>query len=311
MRVTQWLVCSAALSGLPSGVATAQAHLANASASPGAGAGRPAGSSTDVVETLSPRDAAEALRSNDPERVIAGVDAMAVLGGEQGVAPLVDLLHRGPTDAVTDHVVELLGIIGHPSAIEELSNLLHHRRPAVRQAAVQALAAIHDARVRVLLESALHDSDAAVRGEAAEALGNTGATASVPLLFRALERGVPEAAVAIGSLGDGSVAVSREAAHDREDPRTTTRPLTLAMWLGRRSLRELLQGYRIMLSRRDIPVAVKEQIIVRLEQQASAQIRTFLQEWIASLPAGYRGRDRARAELAIQQIHVPTSGGGR
>jgi hypothetical protein len=128
-------------------------------------------------------------------------------------------------------------------------------------------------------------------------------------LFHAFERGVPEAAESIGKLGEANTAVSSDAAWDREDPRSTTHPHTLAMWLGRTPLSVLLRGFEGYLNRRDVSVATKEQIIVRLEQQASAQVRDFLQRWVSSLPAGYHGRDRARAELAIQQIHV--AGGSR
>lgn len=265
-------------------------------------------------EILSLREAREALSSSDPERVILAIDSLTVIGTPEVVPPIVQLLRSGPPDRITDYAVEKLGIIGQPAAIEELSNLLHHRRPAVRRAAIAALAQIRDERVRPLLESGLHDSDAEVRGQAARALGEIGARASVPLLFRAFERGVPEAAEAIGRLGDASTAVSSDPNHDREDPRTTTHPHTLAMWLGRMPLSVLLRGFERFLNRSDISPAVKEQIIVRLEQQASAQVREFLQRWVSSLPPGYRGRDRARAELAIQQIRVPTGaagGGGR
>jgi HEAT repeat protein len=222
---------------------------------------------------------------------------------------LVELLRSGPSDRITDYIVEKLGIIGRPEAIEELSNLLEHRRAGVRRAAIHALAQIHDARVRPLIESGLHDSDPEVRGESATALGEIGARQSVDLLFRAFERSVPEAAESIGRLGEANTAVSSEAAWDREDPRTTRHHHTLAMYLGHVPLSILLRGFERFLNRNDIPAATKEQIVVRLEQQASAQVRDFLQRWVASLPPSYHGRDRARAELAIQQIRVPSGGG--
>jgi HEAT repeat protein len=291
------------------GLANAQPHGRQR---PAAGAARAAGAaSTDrPQETLSLRDARDALHASDVERVILGIDSLTAIGTPEVIPPLVELLRAGPPDRVTDYTVEKLGIIGQPAAIDELEELLQHRRPAVRQATIQALAQIHDPRVRPLIETGLHDSDPEVRGRAARALGEISARPSVPLLFRAFERGVPEAAESIGKLGDGATAVSSDAAWDREDPHTTTHPHTLAMWLGRTPLSVLLRGFEGYLNRNDIPVTVKEQIIIRLEQQASAQVRDFLQRWVASLPAGYRGRDRARAELAIQQIRVP-SGGSR
>ncbi len=298
-RIAVSLALALAMSG--PGLAHAQARRAPRGGSAAAGNDRP-------QETLSLREAVEALHATDPERVIQGVDALTVLGGAQVIPPLVELLRAGPSDRITDYVVEKLGIIGQPAAIEELTNLLHHRRASVRQAAVNALAQIRDDRVRPLVESGLHDSESAVRGQAATALGEIGASQSVELLFHAFERGVPEAAESIGRLGEASTAVSSEATWDHEDPRTTRHRHTLAMWLGRAPLSVLLRGFERYLNRRDVPVAVKEQIVVRLEQQASAQVREFLQRWVSSLPPAYRGRDRARAELAIQQIRVPTGG---
>jgi HEAT repeat protein len=301
MRRTAIVLALAALSAAP---VAAHAQRRRGGARPGAAA------TMRPEETLSPREAREALRSDDPERVIAAIDSLTVLGTPDVVPPIVELLRSGPPDRITDYAVEKLGIIGQPAAIEELSNLLHHRRPAVRRAAITALSRIRDDRVRPLIESGLHDSDSEVRGEAAHALGEIGARQSVGLLFRAFERGVPEAAESIGRLGDAATAVSPEAAWDREDPRATTHPHTLAMWLGRMPLSVLLRGFERYLNRSDISPAVKEQIIVRLEQQGSAQVREFLQQWVRSLPAGYRGRDRVRAELAIQQIRVPAGGAG-
>ena len=104
------------------------------------------------------------------------------------------------------------------------------------------------------------------------------------------------------------MAVSTDAAHDREDPRTTTRRVTLSMWLGRAPLSVLLRGFERFMNRRDVPVPVKVLMITRLEQQASAQVRDFLQRWVQHLPASYRGPDRVRAELAIRQIRVPSGG---
>jgi HEAT repeat protein len=275
------------------------------------GAGAAATTSTQPQDALTLRDAREALHSNDPDRVILAIDSLTLLGTADVIPPLVDLLRSGPTDRITDYTVEKLGIIGRPEAIEELSDLLHHRRATVRAAAIEALAQITDPRVRALIESGLHDSDPEVRGQAAEALGEISSRQSVPLLLRAFERGVPEAAEAIGKLGEASTAVSANAAWDREDPRNTTHPRTLAMWLGRTPLSVLLRGFEAYLNRTDIPVNTRIEIIVRLEQQASAQVRDFLQRWVSQLPPAYRGRDRARAELAIQQIRVPTSGGSR
>lgn len=300
MRSRVVVLTLAALCAAP-GIPLAQARR------PARGAARTAG----PRDTLTLPEIREALQSGDRARVLQAIRAASVLSTPEVVPPLVELLRRGPTDEMTDLVVEQLGIIGQPNAIEELSQLLHHRRAAVRRGAVAALAEIRDDRVRPLLESALHDSDNSVRGQAAMALGSIGARQSVPLLFRAFERGVPEAAESIGRLAEAAAAVSSDAAWDRDDPAATTHPRTLSMWIGRAPLSVLLRGFKAFLERRDVPVPARVRIITNLENRApSILLRTFLQEWVAQLPAAYRGADRDAANTAIDHIAVPSGTGG-
>ncbi len=235
------------------------------------------------------------LQSTNSDEVLQGIDALTRLGTPDVVPPLVELVHRGVPDEVLETVVAKLGIIGQPAAIEELSALLRHRRPTVRRAAVEALGQIRDPRTRALVESGLRDSDSTVRGTAATALGSMGARASVELLQRAFERSVPEAAEAIGRLGD---------------PAAATRLLES---VGRAQLSVLLPGFRRFLDRRDITDPVKLSIIEQLVSRSpTVQVKRFLQDWLDHLPPGARTPSRTRAELAVRQIHddAPTPPSG-
>jgi hypothetical protein len=262
-----------------------------------------AGAQSGQNQELSFREAREAVQSNDAERIVDGLEALATYPTPESVQLVVELLRRGQGDNVTDKAIETLGLIARPEAIEELSNLLRHRRAAARVEAIESLAKIQDPRVRGLIESGLHDSSPEVRSAAAIALGQIGARQSVPLLFRAFERGVPQAAEAIGRLGSAEDAVSADAAHDSEDPRRTARRQTLAMWITHAPISVLLSGFMQFLNRRDIPPAIKVKIIERLEQRAaSVAVRDMLQRWVQSRPRGYAGPDLARANLAIRQL---------
>lgn len=268
---------------------------------------RSAGAQNGQNQELSFREAREALASNDAARVTEGLESIATYPTAESVQAVVELLRRGPGDNVTDKAIEALGILGRVEGIEELSNLLRHRRAAARAEAVEALAKIQDPRVRGLIESGLHDSAPEVRSAAAQALGRIGARQSVPLLFRAFERGVPQAAESIGRLGSAEDAVSADAAHDSEDPRRTSRRQTLTMWITHAPITVLLSGIEQFLNRRDIPAAIKVKIIERLEQRAASRaVVDSLQRWVASRPRGYAGADLVRANLAIRQIR----GGG-
>ncbi|MDP3277634.1 MAG: HEAT repeat domain-containing protein [Deltaproteobacteria bacterium] len=257
---------------------------------------------------MSFREAREGLRSPDVERVEDSIESIATYPTPESVTAVIELLQSGPVDRITDKAIEALGILARPEAISELSVLMRHRRPAARVEALEALAEIQDPRVRPLLEAGLGDSAPEVRGTAARSLGKIGARASIPLLFRAFERGVPEAAESIGQIGSPEDALSTEPARDMQDPRRVTGRQTLAMWLTHAPIGVILGGFQRFLDRRDIPVAIRVKIIERLEQRAaSAQVRDFLQRWVQSRRRGYTGADLTRANLAIRQIQ----GGGR
>jgi len=235
---------------------------------------------------LTLREAVQRLQSANADEVSEGITALTRIGTAEAVPPLVAFIHQGLPDDVLEVVVRSLGTLARPEAIDELSGQLHHRRASVRVLAISALARIRDPRVRALIESGLRDSDGAVRAQAATSLGNINARASIELLQRAFERNVPEAAEAIGALGDAAAA-------DR-----------LLEAVGRSPLSVLCQGFQRFLNRRDLSDDVKVRIIEQLVTRSpTAQVKNFLRTWVAALPPADRSRARARAERAIRQIN--------
>ena len=268
-RLSAASVCLASLAALAPAAAQPRPPAAAAAARP-----------------LTFREATQHLQSSDPDDVIEGVDALTRIGTPEAVPPLVALVRSGLPDDVLDLVVTKFGILGRPEAIDELSSLLHHRRPAVRVRAVTSLSQIHEERCRGLIESGLRDSDSSVRAEAARALVRINARPSLPLLLRAFERNIPEAAESIGALGDAAAADH------------------LLDSVGHAPLSVLLPGFRRFLDRRDLPDPVKLRIVEQLVARSpTTQIKAFLQEWVRGLPPADRSRARVRAELAIRQIN--------
>jgi HEAT repeat protein len=167
------------------------------------------------------RPAIDALAEGGPLE-LAALDAIARLDGALPAARVAELLGR--PDVRARELALRRG--GAALSLEELDGFARHDgAPAVRRAAVLALAARSDPAVLDALGRALFDPDRSVRAEAAVVLGGRGAEA-VPLLLRlALERGAPEAGgpvVALGLAGPaGREALVRiMATHEDEDVRT-------------------------------------------------------------------------------------------
>lgn len=271
--------------------ATAVAQPARRGARPAANADAPA---TPRVTMADLESILTRLRSNDADQVREAIDLLTILDRPEVVAPLAELIRAGQSDVITDRAIGALEQVAEPGAIEVLTELLNHRRPGARRRAYAALAAIADPRVRPLLERGLRDSDRSVRGAAALALGETDAKSSLDLLFRAFERNVVEAAIAIGKLGDAA-AVERYHA-----------------FLGQEPLGVMLTGYDAFLRRADLALATKKAIVERLGEVAGLAVRRFLQDYLASFPERTRDRGVRELQTLVEQTiaRIPESGAG-
>jgi HEAT repeat protein len=238
--------------------------------------GEPAAPAPTIEDlgTIVPR-----LQSANSDDVLNAIDQLSVIDDPRVVPPIVAMIRAGQTDTITERAIEALRGLAAPSSLDCLAELTHHRRAAVRRRAYLAIAAIHDPRARGLLEQGLRDSDRNVRGEAADQLGRTGARASLDLLFRAFDRGVVEAAAAIGRLGD-SASVERFDEH-----------------LGHAPLSVMLSGYEQFLGRTDIDEDTKVDIVGRLGEVSGRTVREFLGQYLLTFSA----RDRSRLRTVVSQ----------
>jgi HEAT repeat protein len=225
------------------------------------------------LSTIVPR-----LQSTNTDDVLNAIDELSVIDDPRVVPPLVAMIRAGQPDAITERAIEALRGLAAPSSLDCLAELTHHRRAAVRRRAYLAIAAIHDPRARGLLEQGLRDSDRNVRGEAADQLGRTGARASLDVLFRAFDRGVVEAAAAIGRLGDAT-SVERFDEH-----------------LGHAPLSVMLSGYEQFLGRSDIDEDTKVDIVGRLGEVSGRTVREFLGQYLMT----FTERDRSRLRTVVR-----------
>jgi hypothetical protein len=237
-----------------------------------------------VKMTPEVKGAMELLESKDVEVKMEGINKLAELADPSGVAPLVELLEKGQKDKVTHAVIDALGAISSPKAIPVLIEYMRHRRPAVRIRAVNAIAEIKSKQVSEALKNALKDSDSTVRKTAALALGRYGDSSAVDILFKAFDRNVVEAAIAIGQLGN---------VDDME---------RLSSYLKKSPLTLLLPGFLEFLGRGDFPEKGKVKIIEKLKELAGPEVKQFLIRFVAGLPEDYEGPVRKKAEEAINSI---------
>lgn len=224
------------------------------------------------------------LASANPDEVREAIDLLSVIDQPEVVPHIAGVLRSGRADPVTDRALEALRGLAHASSIEVLIEFSNHRRPSARRRAFLALAAIDDPRIPALLENGLRDSDRSVRGAAALALGNLDASSSLDTLFRAFERGVVEAAIAIGKIGDVA-AVGRFDAH-----------------LGQRPLGVMLSGYDQFLRRDDISAEAKRDIVERLGEVAGTMVRRFLNDYLRTFSDRDQSPLRRLVDETIRRI---------
>lgn len=232
------------------------------------------------------------LTSNNPDEVREAIDLLSVIDHPSVVPHLATLLRSGRSDEVTDRALTALGGLAHASAIDVLVEFTRHRRAGARRLAYRALAAIDDPRVPALLEQGLRDSDRNIRAAAARSLGDIDARGSVDTLFVAFDRGVVEAAIAIGKLGNRG-SVTRFTEH-----------------LGRVPLSVMLSGFTEYVRREDIPEEVKIEIVGRLGDVSGPLVRAFLQRYLDTFPTtGRASRSRVRQVVIDTLRRIPGHAG--
>ncbi|MFI5309289.1 MAG: HEAT repeat domain-containing protein, partial [Polyangiales bacterium] len=221
------------------------------------------------------------LRSRDPERQRIALAALTEHAEASAVSALADALHAGLPDALADRAIQALGGTRSSKALSTLAELTRHRRAGARAAAYAAASGIEGEAADELIALGLRDSDANVRGLCARSLGERGARTQLDLLFRALERGVPEASPAIGKLAP---AAGLERFHAQ---------------LGHAPMQVMLAGYEQILRRADLDEAVKLDVIARLGEVAGLSAKRFLERMLVDRDWSKQARvQRALADTA-------------
>jgi hypothetical protein len=238
-----------------------------------------------------PVDVATRLKSGDPAKVQSGLDdvRMTGVGGASAVPVIVQLLEQGLPLALTQSAIDTLGDTQSPAATPILAVYARHRVLSLRKSAVQALAKTKGTEAVKALRAALSDPDATVRGAAATALGGLKAHDLLGDLFRALDRGVPEAAASIGEL-----CVAQECE-------------TLAGKLGKLPFEVVTSGIDQVLFRPppDVSDELKVKLVERVRDVGTAACNRFLKQVQGRLrAAGVSTKVKGAVDAAVMATNL-------
>jgi hypothetical protein len=225
--------------------------------------------------------AQQLLDSDSREEIETGIQSLGLLGIEHAVEPLAARIRRGLPSDLLELAVTTLMAIGQPNAGPVLYELTWHRRAEVRKRVVEAIAATKPAGAEAELLRMLSDEDARVRSAAAVEVGTGHA---VERLFLALDRGNAEASVAIGRLV-APAAVEK-----------------LVHYLGRIPFHQMGPALTGVIERRDVPDAKKIELIARLEELGTAEVKSHLSSLLAASGESLTPAVNRAVARAVQQI---------
>ncbi|MEZ4250496.1 MAG: HEAT repeat domain-containing protein [Polyangiales bacterium] len=221
------------------------------------------------------------LDSTNPDEIRLGLETAVTVGGAPAAEAIAQRIRRGLPAEVLDSAIDSLAALGRREAGPVLFELLNHRRATIRAHAAEAVVAVAAQGADRALVASLSDGDPAVRSAAALGLGRLGARSAANELFLALERGVLEAATALGQVVDA-------AGVDR-----------LLGFLGRVPLDALTPGFDELFARNDVQERTKLALIGRLEGLATPEVKNYLATTAEVLP---EGAVRRAAQAASERI---------
>ena len=229
--------------------------------------------------------AKQLMAAKDRGSVEAGIQSLGLLGTPDAVEPLAERIRKGLPPELLETAIVTLTALGQPGAGPVLYELTAHRRPEVRLRAVEAIAATNPPGAERGLLSALSDSDSRVRSAAAVGLGDIHASsAAIEKLFLALDRGNMEASGAIGK-----IVAPGEAQR-------------LTGYLGQVPFRSLGPALAQVLQRKDVSEGAKIEIVVRLEEVGTPEVKGYLGDLIAAGGESYPPNVSRAMLRAMQEI---------
>lgn len=212
------------------------------------------------------------------------LETLGALGDARGVEPIIARVRRGLPTTLTLTAMDTLVGIGSADAAPLLFELLSHRRPEIRLKAVSCIVSLNPTGADRALARVLSDSHERVRAAAATGLGEIKGRGALTELFLALDRGILEASSTLGQI----VAPS-------EVPR-------LLGYVGRLPFGTLTVAFEKILERRDLNDRVKLEVVTRVAELATRDVRAFFERLDGAWPAAAGPTVKRAVRDAIARI---------
>ncbi len=204
------------------------------------------------------------LSSNDPKEFSEGLTRFSSAKRKRPDwwKALSTRIDRGLSPDLLKKTVGAIAESGTNKCEPVLDRLLKHRRPEVRQEALDALVLCAPKAAGPKLVLALDDLNKDVRTAAALALGQISHHEAVPTLFKALDLGLLEAVFGLAN---------------NIKPEEADRFLS---YLGRVPLDTMGQAVSELLTRNDLPVKIRLEAVAKLEAMATPQAANVLANFV-------------------------------
>ncbi|MDB4985662.1 MAG: hypothetical protein JWN04_840 [Myxococcaceae bacterium] len=236
---------------------------------------------------ISLEEVAVMLSSSSEDEVRTALETAATLPARDIVAMLDERVRSGLSRELLDVAIDSLLLLDDKTASPLLVDLAQHRRPEVRVRALEVMGRLKSSNLESVLLRGLSDVTPEVRKAAADALAESGARGSIPTLFKAFERGVEPAGVALGRLAK---------------PEDLTRLLD---YVGKLALDTVTPMVVALLGRRDLSEADKLRALNKVTTLAGDDATSGAETLLAQLPSDASPRLRRALTDAVEKGKAP------
>lgn len=224
------------------------------------------------------------LESRSVDEIRLGIETLGLSPSPRAADALAARVRRGLPPPLLEAALSTFGAMQQPTSVGVVLELARHRDAGVRAKAVEVLGVLGGADATAAMRRGLDDESRTVRVAAVRAMNAALDRGGVPTLMRAFDRGVLEAAEAIGHLGSPDEVRA------------------LLGHLGITPFEAIMPGLAEALRRGDLPQRLRLDIVARITELGTENARRFFEELQPNLPGPPNDPVRRAVNDAILRI---------